>query len=75
MGKYKRMNAQDVYYDGLIDNQYEMFCEETQTLCRNRKSINDIGWGILKSDTRYIEEDDWDDVISFKTKTEKKKHR
>jgi hypothetical protein len=55
MGNLSRLTWQDAYYDGNIDERYEVFCEENQNTYARKG--ND-GWDThTSSDKRY--EDDF----------------
>lgn len=59
MGNLSRLTWQDAYYDGLIDERYEVFCEETQKVY---KRVIEDGWDTYESACRrnYTYEDDWE---------------
>ncbi|TVY09951.1 hypothetical protein [Paenibacillus cremeus] len=52
-GKHSRLTWEDLYYDGLIDERYEIFDEESQKIFNVR--VND-GWDHHLRDKKYIDE-------------------
>lgn len=58
MKSLTRRNWEDLYYDGLIDVEYEVFDEESQKISNVRKGYSDGCWGKSRADEKkekYIE--------------------
>lgn len=59
MRSLKRMTWEDMYHDGKIDVEYEVFDEDSQMISRVRKRYSDECWGkssYNEKNEKYIED-------------------